>query len=138
MFQIIGIVVVFGMVFGGFSLAGGHFDVIIKALPFEMMMIGGAAVGAFLVCGALIVLAGLWKPLGRWVSAIPAPLANAMLAGVLLGLCLAPVKAVAAAPLLGVMRPTERSAANTSLAEVRAWCAVVAKSSAATHFLGGG
>ncbi|MGP1274008.1 MAG: flagellar motor stator protein MotA [Caulobacterales bacterium] len=49
MFQIIGIVVVFGMVFGGFMLAGGHFDVILKALPFELMMIGGAAVGAFLI-----------------------------------------------------------------------------------------
>ena len=47
MFQIIGIVVVFAMVFGGFTLAGGKFDVIAKALPFEMMMIGGAAVGAF-------------------------------------------------------------------------------------------
>ena len=61
-----------------------------------------AAIGAFMVCGALIVLAGLWRPLGRWVAAIPAPLANAMLAGVLLGLCLAPVKAVAQAPALGL------------------------------------
>jgi benzoate membrane transport protein len=61
-----------------------------------------AAVGAFLVCGVLIVVAGLWKPLGRWVAAIPAPLANAMLAGVLLGLCLAPVKAVAQSPALGL------------------------------------
>lgn len=49
MFQIIGVVVVFVMVFGGFMLAGGHFDVIIKAAPFEMMMIGGAAIGAFLI-----------------------------------------------------------------------------------------
>jgi chemotaxis protein MotA len=49
MFQIIGIIVVFVMVFGGFMLAGGHFDTIIKAAPFEMMMIGGAAVGAFLI-----------------------------------------------------------------------------------------
>lgn len=49
MFQIIGVVVVFAMVFGGFLLAGGHFDVIIKAAPFEMMMIGGAAIGAFLI-----------------------------------------------------------------------------------------
>ncbi|MCG8442770.1 MAG: flagellar motor stator protein MotA, partial [Caulobacterales bacterium] len=49
MFQIIGILVVIGMVFGGFALAGGHFDVIMKAAPFEMMMIGGAAVGAFLI-----------------------------------------------------------------------------------------
>ncbi len=60
------------------------------------------AVGAFLVTGLLIVLAGLWKPLGRSVAAIPASLANAMLAGVLLSLCLAPVKAVAAMPLLAL------------------------------------
>ena len=60
------------------------------------------AVGAFLVCGALIVAAGSWRQLGRWVAAIPAPLANAMLAGVLLGLCLAPVKAVGETPLLGL------------------------------------
>ena len=46
MFQIIGIVVLFGMVFGGFTLAGGHFDIIVAALPFELMMIGGAAIGA--------------------------------------------------------------------------------------------
>ncbi|WP_429911735.1 flagellar motor stator protein MotA [Glycocaulis sp.] len=49
MFQIIGIVCVFAMVFGGFVLAGGHFDVILKALPFEMMMIMGAAMGAFFI-----------------------------------------------------------------------------------------
>lgn len=61
-----------------------------------------AAVGAFLVTGALIVIAGLWKPLGRWVAAIPPALANAMLAGVLLGLCLAPVKAIAADPPVGL------------------------------------
>ena len=61
-----------------------------------------AAIGAFLVCGALIVAAGLWKPLGRAVAAIPANLANAMLAGVLLGLCLAPVRAVASVPLLAL------------------------------------
>lgn len=49
MFQLLGMAVVMGMVFGGFMLAGGHFDVIIRALPFELMMIGGAAVGAFLI-----------------------------------------------------------------------------------------
>ncbi len=57
-----------------------------------------AAVGAFLVCGVLLGLAGLWRPLGRWVARIPSPLANAMLAGVLLTLCLAPVHAVQANP----------------------------------------
>ena len=61
-----------------------------------------AAVGAFLVCGLLIVLAGSWPRLGRWVAAIPPAIANAMLAGVLLGLCLAPVRAVAELPAYGL------------------------------------
>jgi benzoate membrane transport protein len=61
-----------------------------------------AAVGAFLICALLIFLAGLFRPLGRAVAAIPAPLANAMLAGVLIGLCFAPVKAIGFNPLLGL------------------------------------
>jgi benzoate membrane transport protein len=59
-----------------------------------------AATGAFLITGALIIIAGLWKPLGRAVAAIPPVLANAMLAGILLGLCLGPVRAMATVPLL--------------------------------------
>lgn len=59
MFQIIGVVCVFGMVFGGFVLAGGHFEVILHALPFEMMMIGGAAVGALLIGNDGSVIMGL-------------------------------------------------------------------------------
>jgi benzoate membrane transport protein len=68
------------------------------------MIEGGfpAAVGAFLVCAVLIVIAGLFRPLGRAVASIPAPLANAMLAGVLIGLCFAPVKAIAFNPLFGL------------------------------------
>lgn len=61
-----------------------------------------AAVGAFLVCAVLIVIAGLFRPLGRAVAAIPAPLANAMLSGVILGLCFAPFKAIAFDPKLGL------------------------------------
>ena len=60
------------------------------------------AVGAFVVTAVLIVAAGLFKPLSRAVSAIPTPLANAMLAGVLIGLCFAPVKAVAFNPWFGL------------------------------------
>jgi chemotaxis protein MotA len=37
------------MVFGGYMLAGGKMGIILKALPFEMIMIGGAAIGSFLV-----------------------------------------------------------------------------------------
>ncbi|MGC5009535.1 benzoate/H(+) symporter BenE family transporter [Streptosporangium sp. DT93] len=59
-----------------------------------------AAVGAFVVSGLLITAAGLFPALGRWIGAIPAPVAGAMLAGVLLDLCLAPVRALAEIPLL--------------------------------------
>lgn len=52
------------------------------------------AVGAFIVCGALLLLSGLYRPLGRAIEAIPASLANAMLAGILLVICLAPAKAL--------------------------------------------
>lgn len=61
-----------------------------------------AAVGAFVLCGLMITLSGLFRPLGRAIQLIPQPLANAMLAGILLSLCLAPVKAVAFDPLLGL------------------------------------
>jgi len=57
-----------------------------------------AALGAFVLCGVLIVLCGLWTALGRWIAAIPVPIASAMLAGVLLPLCIAPVKALVEVP----------------------------------------
>lgn len=47
--SIIGIVVVVVMVFGGYLIAGGKMGIILKALPFEFMMIGGASVGAFII-----------------------------------------------------------------------------------------
>jgi len=50
-----------------------------------------AAIGAFIVTGLLIVVTGIWPFLGALVTRIPAPLAQAMLAGVLLPLCIAPV-----------------------------------------------
>jgi len=49
MIGIVGVVCVFAMVFGGYLAAGGKMDIIIKSLPFEMTMIGGAAAGAFLI-----------------------------------------------------------------------------------------
>ncbi|GAB4519911.1 MAG: flagellar motor stator protein MotA [Amphiplicatus sp.] len=47
--SIIGIAVTLAMVFGGYVIAGGKFSIIMHALPYEMMIIGGAAIGAFLV-----------------------------------------------------------------------------------------
>lgn len=57
-----------------------------------------AAVGAFVVSGVLLVLTGLWPALASLVQRIPAPIAQAMLAGVLLPLCIAPVTGLAAHP----------------------------------------
>ncbi|MFN3312042.1 MAG: flagellar motor stator protein MotA [Hyphomonas sp.] len=48
MIAILGLTVTMVMVFGGYMLAGGKLDIILHSLPFEMMMIGGAATGAFL------------------------------------------------------------------------------------------
>jgi chemotaxis protein MotA len=41
------------MVFGGYLAAGGKLDIILKSLPFEMMMIGGAAIGSFLMANSI-------------------------------------------------------------------------------------
>jgi len=57
-----------------------------------------AAVGAFLVVAALIVVTGLWPRLGKLVAAIPVPIAQGMLAGIVLELCLAPVRGFATHP----------------------------------------
>ena len=58
------------------------------------------AVAAFLFAGLLTVLAGFWRPLAQLATAIPAPVTQAMLAGVLMSICLGPVRGVAAAPEL--------------------------------------
>nr|BFF10868.1 benzoate/H(+) symporter BenE family transporter [Microbacterium flavescens] len=57
-----------------------------------------AAVGAFIVVGALVVLTGLWPHLGRLIARIPPSIAQAMLAGVLLPLCLAPITGIVVNP----------------------------------------
>jgi benzoate membrane transport protein len=57
-----------------------------------------AAVGAFVIVGVLIALTGLWPRLGNLIASIPAPIAQAMLAGVVLELCLTPVKGFVAHP----------------------------------------
>lgn len=63
-------------------------------------VVGGwpAAVGAFVVVGLLVVATGMWPRLGALITSIPTSLAQAMLAGVLLPLCLKPVTAFAASP----------------------------------------
>ena len=49
MFVIVGYLITFGSVFGVFIAHGGNIKVVLEALPFEMITIGGAALGAFIV-----------------------------------------------------------------------------------------
>jgi len=53
MIGLIGIVMIFVMVFGGYLAAGGKMAVILKSLPYEMMIIGGAATGAFMISNSM-------------------------------------------------------------------------------------
>jgi len=65
MFQIIGIVVLFAMVFGSYLMAGGNMGVILHALPHEMMAIGGAAIAAFLISNKVSTIKGTMGGFGR-------------------------------------------------------------------------
>jgi len=56
------------------------------------------AVGAFIVAGALTLLAGLWPLLGRLAASVPPFLAQSMLAGALLPICLTPFRMVPELP----------------------------------------
>ena len=49
MFVIVGWLICIVCVFGVFIIHGGNISVVLKALPFELITIGGATVGAFLV-----------------------------------------------------------------------------------------
>ena len=53
MIGIVGIIMIFVMVFGGFMFAGGKMEIILEAMPHEMIVIGGASVGAFLLANDL-------------------------------------------------------------------------------------
>lgn len=65
MVGLIGIVIVFSTVFGGYLLAGGKMGIIIKALPFEMLMICGAAIGAFAISNDNSAIKHTLKDLGK-------------------------------------------------------------------------
>ncbi|WP_204112697.1 flagellar motor stator protein MotA [Shimia biformata] len=65
MIGIVGIVMIFVMVFGGYLAAGGKLAIILKSLPFEMAMIGGAAVGAFLISNQGAAIKHTLKDLGK-------------------------------------------------------------------------
>ncbi len=61
MLVLVGYVVILGAVFGGFVIAGGHIAALLQ--PVELLMIGGSAVGAFLVANPNKVIKATFKAL---------------------------------------------------------------------------
>jgi chemotaxis protein MotA len=53
------------MVFGGYIFAGGKLEIILHSLPHEMIIIGGAAVGAFVVGNDMGVIKQTGGDIGR-------------------------------------------------------------------------
>jgi chemotaxis protein MotA len=53
MYAVVGIIILIVMVFGGFALTGGALGPVLEALPHEMLIIGGAAVGALVTGNSL-------------------------------------------------------------------------------------
>lgn len=65
MVGLIGVIIVFVTVFGGYLLAGGKMGIILKALPFEIIMICGAAIGAFAISNDNAGIKHTIKDLGK-------------------------------------------------------------------------
>jgi chemotaxis protein MotA len=65
MFQIIGIVLLFALVFGSFLMSGGNLGVIIEAAPHELMAILGAAVAAYLISNSMGVIKATGGGMGK-------------------------------------------------------------------------
>src|SRR6201996_8746236 len=56
MFKIIGIVLLFGLVFGSYLMSGGNMAVILEAAPHELMAILGAGVASFLISNSMTTI----------------------------------------------------------------------------------
>ena len=65
MLNAVGFIIILVCVFGSFMLAGGKFEIILHALPHEMMAIMGAAIGAFLVGNSMGTVKMAGKGLAR-------------------------------------------------------------------------
>jgi len=65
MFVIVGFLISMACIFGVYIMHGGNIGVILKALPFEMTTIFGAAIGAFLINNQMKVVKATLKGFGQ-------------------------------------------------------------------------
>lgn len=60
MLNAVGLIIILVCVFGSFLMSGGNLEVILHALPHEMMAIAGAAVGAFVLGNSMGAVKQTW------------------------------------------------------------------------------
>ena len=65
MFQIVGIILLFVMVFGSYLMSHGKMAVILEAVPHELMAIGGAGIAAFLISNSMGVIKATGAGFGK-------------------------------------------------------------------------
>ena len=63
MLSLIGLILIFVLVFGGYIESGGKIEIVLAALPHEMVMILGAAIGAYMVANKGVVVKKTGKAL---------------------------------------------------------------------------
>lgn len=68
MLSIVGLVLLFGCVFGGYIMAGGSMKPIIKAAPIETFIIGGAAISAMIAGNSMPIVKGTFGGIGKILS----------------------------------------------------------------------
>jgi chemotaxis protein MotA len=61
----LGFILILGCVFGSFLMSGGKMEIILEALPHELMAIVGAAIGAFIVSNSMAATKSAGKGLLR-------------------------------------------------------------------------
>jgi chemotaxis protein MotA len=61
----VGFIIILVCVFGSFMISGGKFGIIAEALPHELMAIGGASIGAFIVSNSMATVKAAGKGIMR-------------------------------------------------------------------------
>ena len=65
MYAVIGFVILIVMVFGGFAITGGALGPVMEAIPHEMLIIGGAAIGALVTGNSMHGLKAIGASFGK-------------------------------------------------------------------------
>ncbi len=65
MLPVIGIILLIVLVFGGFALTGGNLAPVLHAMPHEMLIIGGAALGSLVIGNSVSELKSLGGGMGK-------------------------------------------------------------------------